>query len=59
MRAIFIGQIMPDLYVWLVKFLTTLKSLVVTKLRELSVSFELKRLKHGIKFVAKLTIRRD
>jgi hypothetical protein len=50
---------MPDIIVWLVKLLTTLKGLVATKFAELCISVELKRLKRGFKFVAKLTIRRD
>ena len=58
-RAIFFGQIMPDICVWLVKLLSSLKSLVAAKLRELCISLELKRLKHGFKVIVKLTIRRD
>ena len=59
MRAIFYGQIMPDICVWLVKLLTSFISLVAAKLREICISLELKRLKHGFKLVVKLTIRRD
>ena len=50
---------MPGICVWVVKLLTSLKSLLAAKLRELCVSLELKRMKHGFKVIVKLTIRRD